>query len=120
MTLKKPTPLLVHSADSKTSTEVHIMQGEPYHWKVLYHERGSSLDYLAIKEDPDIPQEVKDKIYERQTCFKRIFEPGEYRFVFNAAKLTNGGVHNGLVCVNILPYWVQGTSFANAYELGTF
>lgn len=120
MTLKKPTPLLVHSADSKTSTEVHIMQGEPYHWKVLYHERGSSLDYLAIKEDPDIPQEVKDKIYEGQTCFKRIFEPGEYRLVFNAAKLTNGGVHNGLVCVNILPYWVQGTSFANAYELGTF
>ena len=96
------------------------MQGEPYHWKVLYHERGSSLDYLAIKEDPDIPQDVKDKIYEGQTCFKRIFEPGEYRLVFNAAKLTNGGVHNGLVCVNILPYWVQGISFANAYELGTF
>ena len=27
MTLKNPTPLFVHSADSKTSTEVHIMQG---------------------------------------------------------------------------------------------
>lgn len=120
MKLEYPIQLLLHTTGSEVCTEIHMMAGEPFDWKVLYHDAGNAIDLRKIWNDLDLPQYVKDNIWAGQTCIKRIFEPGEYKLVFNGIKKTNGGKDNGPLHVNILGRKVKGQSFEDAYELGVY
>ena len=120
MTLKHPIQILLHTTGSEVCTEIHMMVGKPFDWKVLYHDAGDAIDLKEIWNDLDLPQNVKNNIWAGQTCIKRIFEPGEYKLVFNAIKKTNGGLYNGPLHVNILGRKVKGQSFDDAYELGVY
>lgn len=120
MQLDQPMQLLLHTTGSEVCTEIHIMRGEPFDWKVLYHDEGNALNLEEVWHDLDLPQYVKDNIWAGQICIKRIFMPGKYRLVFNGIKKTNGGKDNGLLYVNILGRKVKGQSFNDVYELGHY
>ena len=98
--------LILHTAGSKVSTEFHIMQGEPYDWKVLYHETGGNYRMEEIQADPEVSEELKSMIlnslWAGQTYVKRIFPAGEYRFVLNGIKKSNGGLYNGDLNFNVI------------------
>lgn len=120
MTLESPLQLLLHTTGSIVSTEIHMMIGKPFDWLVLYHDAGNAINLQEIWDDLDLPQQVKDNILAGQTCIKKIFEPGEYKLVFNGIKKTNGGVDNGLLHVDVLGRKIKGQSFDDAYELGAY
>ena len=124
LTLKKPMQLIFHTAGSKVSTEFHIMQGEPYDWKVLYHETGGNYNMEEIQADPEVSEELKSMIlnslWAGQTYVKRIFPAGEYRFVLNGIKKSNGGLYNGDLNFNVIGQTVTENSFDTAFDLGSF
>lgn len=116
--------LILHTAGSKVSTEFHIMQGEPYDWKVLYHETGGNYRMEEIQADPEVSEELKSMIlnslWAGQTYVKRIFPAGEYRFVLNGIKKSNGGLYNGDLNFNVIGQTVTENSFDTAFDLGSF
>lgn len=124
LTLKKPMQLIFHTAGSKVSTEFHIMQGEPYDWKVLYHETGGNYNMEEIQADPEVSEELKSMIlnslWAGQTYVKRIFPAGEYRFVLNGIKKSNGGLYNGDLNFNVIGQAITENSFDTAFDLGSF
>ena len=124
LTLEKPMKLIIHTADSKVSTEFHIMQGEPYDWKVLYHETGGNYRMEEIQVDPEVSEELKSMLLNSllagQTYVKRLFPAGEYRFVLNGIKKSNGGLYNGALNFNVIGLPITGKSFDTAFDLGTF
>ena len=124
LTLEKPMQLILHTAGSKVSTEFHIMQGEPYDWKVLYHETGGNYRMEEIQADPEVSEELKSMIlnslWAGQTYVKRIFPAGEYRFVLNGIKKSNGGLYNGDLNFNVIGQTVTENSFDTAFDLGSF
>lgn len=124
LTLEKPMKLIIHTADSKVSTEFHIMQGEPYDWKVLYHETGGNYRMEEIQADPEVSEELKSMLLNSlsagQTYVKRLFPAGEYRFVLNGIKKSNGGLYNGSLNFNVIGLPITGKSFDTAFDLGTF
>lgn len=124
LTLEKPMKLIIHTADSKVSTEFHIMQGEPYDWKVLYHETGGNYRMEEIQADPEVSEELKSMLLNSllagQTYVKRLFPAGEYRFVLNGIKKSNGGLYNGALNFNVIGLPITGKSFDTAFDLGTF
>lgn len=124
LTLKKPMQLIFHTAGSKVSTEFHIMQGEPYDWKVLYHETGGNYHMEEIQADPEVSEELKsmllNSLWFGQTYVKRIFPAGEYRFVLNGIKKSNGGLYNGDLNFNVIGQTVTENSFDTAFDLGSF
>lgn len=124
LTLEKPMKLIIHTADSKVSTEFHIMQGEPYDWKVLYHETGGNYRMEEIQVDPEVSEELKSMLLKSllagQTYVKRLFPAGEYRFVLNGIKKSNGGLYNGALNFNVIGLPITGKSFDTAFDLGTF
>lgn len=98
--LKCEMKLLIHTTHSKVCTELHIMEGEPYDWKVLLHDIGiDSFD--GVVDNLEFPQDLRDNIYLGQTCIKVQLPAGKYKLVFNGIKKTNGGVKDGLIVVNI-------------------
>lgn len=115
LTLEKPMKLIIHTADSKVSTEFHIMQGEPYDWKVLYHETGGNYRMEEIQVDPEVSEELKSMLLNSllagQTYVKRLFPAGEYRFVLNGIKKSNGGLYNGALNFNVIGLPITGKSF---------
>lgn len=124
LTLEKPMQLILHTAGSKVSTEFHIMIGEPYDWKVLYHETGGNYDMEEIQADPEVPDGLKTMLLSSlgpgQTYVKHFFPAGEYRFVLNGIKKSNGGLYNGDINFNVVGLPITGNSFDTAFELGTF
>lgn len=124
LTLEKPMQLILHTACSKVSTEFHIMQGEPYDWKVLYHETGGNYNMEEIQADPEVSDELKSILLKSlmfgQTYIKRIFPTGEYRFVLNGIKKSNGGLFNGELNFNVIGLPIAENSFDSALELGKF
>ena len=124
LTLKKPMQLIFHTAGSKVSTEFHIMQGEPYDWKVLYHETGGNYNMEEIQADPEVSEELKSMIlnslWAGQTYVKRIFPAGEYRFVLNGIKKSNGGLYNGDLNFNVIGQAITENSFDTAFDLASF
>lgn len=124
LTLEKPMKLIIHTADSKVSTEFHIMQGEPYDWKVLYHETGGNYRMEEIQVDPEVSEELKSMLLNSllagQTYVKRLFPAGEYRFVLNGIKKSNGGLYNGALNFNVIGLPITGKSFDTAFDLETF
>lgn len=124
LTLEKPMQLILHTAGSKVSTEFHIMQGEPYDWKVLYHETGGNYHMEEIQADPEVSEELKsmllNSLWFGQTYVKRIFPAGEYRFVLNGIKKSNGGLYNGDLNFNVIGLPVTENSFDTAFDLGKF
>ena len=124
LTLEKPMKLIIHTADSNVSTEFHIMQGEPYDWKVLYHETGGNYRMEEIQVDPEVSEELKSMLLNSllagQTYVKRLFPAGEYRFVLNGIKKSNGGLYNGALNFNVIGLPITGKSFDTAFDLGTF
>ena len=124
LTLKKPMQLILHTAGSKVSTELHIMIGEPYDWKVLYHETGGNYDMEEIQADPEVPEKLKSMLLNSlqygQTYVKQIFPVGEYRFVLNGIKKSNGGLYNGDINFNVVGLPTTGNSFDTSFELGKF
>ena len=124
LTLKKPMQLILHTAGSKVSTELHIMIGEPYDWKVLYHETGGNYDMEEIQADPEVPEKLKSMLLNSlqygQTYVKQIFPVGEYRFVLNGIKKSNGELYNGDINFNVVGLPITGNSFDTSFELGKF
>lgn len=124
LTLEKPMQLILHTADSQVSTEFHIMQGEPYDWKVLYHETGGNYHMEEIQADPEVPEELKSMLLNSllagQTYVKRFFPAGEYRFVLNGIKKSNLGLYNGNLNFNVIGLPITGNSFDTALDLGKF
>lgn len=116
--LDQPMQLLILTAGSTVCTEIHMMQGDPFDWRVFHHDIGIG-SFEEINEDNEVSQEVKDTIFLGQTYIRRNFLPGEYKLVFNGIKKTNGGTHNGVINVNISGKKIRGTSFENAYDLET-
>lgn len=116
--------LILHTAGSKVSTEFHIMIGEPYDWKVLYHETGGNYDMEEIQADPEVPEKLKSMLLNSlqygQTYVKQIFPVGEYRFVLNGIKKSNRGLYNGDINFNVVGLPTTGNSFETSFELGRF
>lgn len=95
--------------DSTINAEFHIMQGEPYDWKVLYHDEGRYVSY-----DVDLQE------WDGKTRWKKILGPGEYVFVFNGVKWGNAGQINGAFSLHLLGRIIKGASFDDSYELGHY
>lgn len=60
---------------SKVSTEIHVMLGEPWDWRVLFHDMFNGELYLSA---------------------------GKYYLVINGVKMTNGGLRNGPININVI------------------
>lgn len=63
-------------------TELHLMQGEPYEWKVLHHKD----PYKSFMDPGPVIVNLKK---------------GEYKMVFNRLKTSNGGVNNGPISLSV-------------------
>lgn len=103
VTLLQGMELLVNTDGSAVTTEIHVMEGEPYDWWVMFHTIDFKTQCDAINSTPKLPLSVKESlsIAHEYTDFKIRLMPGKYKFVFNGYKMTNGGKYNGLINVNI-------------------